>query len=292
MTLGALDLSIVTDHIVTQLGLTKPNSRLWDEIDEFEIKFSGLPPDHAGKSDVCQVSLYLFHVSPNPAHHNTYPDGGQARITPYHPLALTLYYLLSAHAGAAAYRQAQQAMSVVLKWLHEHPVMTAAVPGPADDERFTVTMEPQSVDEIGRLWLALATPLRLSAVYRAEVVFLAPEEPAVSSPNIVLRPDVEPVPDEVLASSSLTSSPTSTGTAVVTGAGFDAAKIGLRIGGLTFRVVAGAPAPGEARVVSGTELHVSLPSGTLRGRYRLYVSLLPGGPAPDSVVLDLEKDVP
>ena len=291
MTLGALDLSIVTDRILDELMAAKGTTRLWDDVDKFDIDFTGLPPGHAGTAEICEVSLYLFHVSPNPAHRNTFPQGGPARTVPQHPLALTLYYLLSAHAKKS-YRQEQQAMSIALKCLHEHPFMTAAVPGQTHVERFTLTMEPQGVDEIGRLWLAVATPLRLSAVYRAEVIFLAPEEPTKPAAGVVLEPHVRAFTTRSVKESSLASAPTSKDTATVTGAGFDASTIVLRIGGLDFEVVASAtPAPGQAHVVSRSELQVRLPAKTRRGHYLLHVSLTPEGPFED-VLLDVKKDVP
>ena len=206
-------------------------------------------------------------------------------------LALTLYYLLSAYAMKSHVHE-QQAMSIALKCLHEHPFMTAAVPRETHVERFTVTLEPQSVDEIGRLWLALASPLSLSAVYRAEVIFLAPEEPTTPAKGIVLEPHVRAFTTQAAEGPLLASPPTSTSVAIVTGAGFDASTIELRIGGLTLTVVPSGPlAPGQALVVSPSELQVRLPAGTRRGRYLLHVSLSADGPVED-VVLDIEQDVP
>src|SRR5215470_11898482 len=187
MTLGALDLSIVTDRIIDELEAAKTKTQLWaDPADKFDINFTGLPPREARHGEICQVSVYLFHVTPQAAYRNTFPLGGRARTVPQHPLALTLYYLLSAYAVGSAVHE-QQAMSIALKCLHEHPFMTAVVPRETHVERFTLTLEPQSVDEIGRIWLALASPLSLSAVYRAEVVFLAPEEPTTPAAGIVLE---------------------------------------------------------------------------------------------------------
>lgn len=292
MTLGALDLSIVTDRIIDELEAAEAKTRIWvDPVDKFDITFTGLPPREARTGETCQVSLYLFHVAPQAAYRNTYPLGGQARTVPEHPLALTLYYLLSAYAMKSHVHE-QQAMSIALKCLHEHPFMTAAVPRETHVERFTVTLEPQSVDEIGRLWLALASPLSLSAVYRAEVIFLAPEEPTTPAKGIVLEPHVRAFTTQAAEGPLLASPPTSTSVAIVTGAGFDASTIELRIGGLTLTIVPSGPlAPGQALVVSPSELQVRLPAGTRRGRYLLHVSLSADGPVED-VVLDIEQDVP
>ena len=294
MTLGAVDLSIVTDYIIGELDAAKAHAPLWDDVARFDIDFTGLPPRHLSKNGTCFVSLYLFHASPSAAHRNTFPQGGPARTVPEQPLALTLYYLVSAHA-VKSYLQEQQAMSLTLKYLHEHPVMTAPVPRLTHQthvERFTLTLEPQSIDEIGRLWLALATPLALSAVFRAEVVFLTPEEPSPADVGIVLEPHVHAFTTRTVEPSSLASVPTSTGTATVTGSHFDSSTIVVRIGGLTFTVVGtDPPGPGEVHVVSPSELQVGLPHGTRRGSYLLHVSHSPEGPVED-VLLDVEDDVP
>lgn len=293
MTLGAVDLWLVTDHIIAELTTAVANTQLWTETDRFDISFSGALPKHASASDNggCTISLYLFHVSPSAAHRNTFPLGGAPRTAPWHPLGLTLYYLLSAHA-VHSYRQEQQAMSIALKCIHDQPVMTAAVPGNSDVERFTLTLEPQSVDEIGRLWLAVAAPIRLSAVYRAEVIFLAAEQPETPQAGIVLEPGVEAISGDTVFPAAPASQPTSTDTAIVTGAGFDAATLSLRIGGLTFAVVDGvAPDPGQASVISKSKLNVRFPAGTRRGRYVLEISLFSGGRT-QTAELHLEKDVP
>jgi hypothetical protein len=159
-------------------------------------------------------------------------------------------------------------------------------------------MESQSVEEIGRLWLSLATPLGVSAVYRASVIFLEPEPPATHASAIVLEPHAVATAREGQITVALTSLPTKTDTATVTGAGFDERTISLTIGGLDFTVVptpaAGPPpalGPGEARVVSPTQVQLRLPSGSKPGRYVLQVRLTGDGPV-DEVQLELEPTMP
>jgi hypothetical protein len=186
-----LDLSIVTDRLLKQLADAKAASPLSSEagaptstdplhpIDPrppFDVTFTGLSPHAARRLSGCQVSVYLFHVTPDTALRNTLPPDHGAHRVSEQPLALTLYYLLSAY-SEKSYIEEQQAMSMALNCFHDHPIMTATLPVGNRVEEFTLTMEPQSTDEIGRLWLALATPLRLSAVYRARVIFLEPETP-------------------------------------------------------------------------------------------------------------------
>lgn len=184
-------------------------------------------------------------------------------------------------------------MSIALKCLHEHPIMSAIVPVGGRLQEFTLTMEPQTVDEIGRLWLSLATPLGISAVYRASVIFLEPEPPTAPVSGIVLERHVVAGPLKGAPTAVLTSAPTATDTATVTGEGFDERTISLSIGGLTFKVVPtpapGAPpalGPGEACVVSPTQVELRFPNGAKPGRYVLRVRLTADRPA-DEVELEL-----
>ena len=162
-----LDLSIVTDRLLKQLADAKAASRLWSE--EPDVTFTGMSPHAARRRSGCQVSVYLFHVTPDTGYRTTRPPEEQ-------PLALTLHYLLSAH-SEKSYVEEQQAMTIAIDCFHNHPVMTATFPLGNRVAEFTITMEPQTVDEIGRLWQAMATPLRLSAIYRAKVTFVEPEQP-------------------------------------------------------------------------------------------------------------------
>ncbi|HXT30453.1 MAG TPA: DUF4255 domain-containing protein [Vicinamibacterales bacterium] len=288
MPLGLLDLSIVTDRLVKHLNDCAAASRLWDEeptdpegtppdatpTERFTINFTGLAPDVTRGMDDCQVSLYLFHVTRDKFNSNTFPLGGRARTIPEQPLALTLYYLLSASAPNS-YIHEQQAMSVALKCLHDFPIVRAKVPIDQRTEEFTLTMEPESVDDIARLWQAMATPLRLGAVYRASVVFLEPESVEPPQTKLVLRPHVEAItihggPHANVSAATVTSA----GLATITGTGFVAGSVDVQIGGFVFqpRTAAGPPAPGEFRIVNSTTIELQFPANApmpLTGRYLL-----------------------
>jgi hypothetical protein len=323
MTLGLLDLWIVTDYLVKQLDTAKTVSHLWDEDQDppatpghhdsdYTIVFSGLSPDEVrGKSD-CQVSLYLFHVAPDKFYRNTFPQGGRPREIPEQPLALTLYYLLTAHSKDQP-RQEQQAMSIALKCFHDRPTMTTTVPIDHRKQQVVLTMEPQSVDEVGRLWQAFSTPIRLSVVYRASVVFLEPELP-VKAPQIVTkwpmlvpardvpppprlesgaRPFEDPPASQVIAPSSWAEPivVAANGLATITGLGFNAPLISVRVSGLEFQAMATGPTAGHFRVISDTELRLQFPPGTGAGRYVVRIQLDPQQPTAEGWLRVL-TDVP
>jgi hypothetical protein len=90
----------------------------------------------------------------------------------FQPLALDLFYLLSAY-SQNSYLEEQQAMSIALRIFHANPIVRGGTGVQAWE--LTLTMEHRSYDELSRLWQATTAPLRLSAVYRAAVVFVEPD---------------------------------------------------------------------------------------------------------------------
>lgn len=282
MTLGLLDLSIVTDRLLKQLESAKQTSRLWDEDStqpepasptppSFDIHFTGLPPDATRHLAGCQVSVYLFHVSPDKFHRNTFPAGGPARLTSQQPFALTLFYLLTAH--SKSYIEEQQAMSLALKCFHENAIAQATVPLGNRVQEFTMTIEPESVDEIGRLWQAMATPLRLSAVFRASVIFLEPQPRVAPDPQLVTDPHVKATPIKDPQAGTVTSATaTSAGLVTIAGTGFDAASIQLQIGSYVFTLTTtNPPGAGAFYVASATAIKMQMPAASRTGHYLLRV---------------------
>ncbi len=186
MTLGILDLTLVTGTLVNLLTDCVNDTNLFgDDTPTYTITVSGRPPDLIRKDGDCQLSIYLFHVSPN-RFQRTSPVLGRKADTdpqgvpplPAQPLSLDLYYLLTAHSASATapHVEEQQAMSIALKCLHEHPVF-ALPEASGDGGEFTLTMEMLTADELGRFWQATTQSLRLAVVYKVSVVFLRPRAP-------------------------------------------------------------------------------------------------------------------
>ena len=184
MAIGLLDLSIVTDRLIGILtGMTQGQP--------FDINVTGLPPDEIRNlPEACYLSLYLFHISQDSFQRNSPVTGPwtsppptdltktATRVprTPFQPLSLDLHYLLTTYAKGS-YIKEQQAMSIALKCFHENPIIRATVPVNGRIEEFCLTMETESADEVGRLWQALSTSLRLSVVYKVSVIFIEPPAP-------------------------------------------------------------------------------------------------------------------
>jgi hypothetical protein len=191
------DLSVVTDALKRLVDTEWPNASLWTPATPlFAVDVTGLSPDAIRQGQGAQLSLYLYHIEESIATENLFwaAQAQSAGGPPlrYQPLALNLYYLLSAYAEGN-YIQEQQAMSIAMRVFHENTVVTGIGP---DGQPWEVSLELErrSYDELSRLWQATTSPLRLSAVYRASVVLLEPEKPPPPAPlvsvvNVTAKPD-------------------------------------------------------------------------------------------------------
>jgi hypothetical protein len=194
------DLSVVTDTLKTLVDTQWPNAPLWTPSTPlFAVEVTGLSPDSVRQGQGAQLSLYLYHVEESkPTENLFWTVRAQSAGGPplrYQPLALDLYYLLSAYAEGN-YVQEQQAMSIAMRVFQEHPVVHGTGPDGQPWE-VTFTLERRSYDELSLLWQATTSALRLSAVYRASVVLLEPEQapppaPPVSVVNVNVKPDTVP----------------------------------------------------------------------------------------------------
>ena len=125
-----LDLSSVTDGL---LGLIRNNwisAPIWEELNApgptFTPTFTGLAPDAIRSLGGAQLSLFLYHAESDNAQESGLWSAQMARSpgqpTRFLPLALDLFYLLSAF-SETSYVQEQQAMSVALRILHANAVV-------------------------------------------------------------------------------------------------------------------------------------------------------------------------
>ncbi len=178
-TLGVLDLSVITDTLINMLRDSITNSPLWTSTSpptpRFTITVSGAQPEAVRNDGDCQLSLYLFHITQDKFQRNSPVTGSRALPIPQHPMSLELYYMLTTYAGKT-YTQEQQAISIALRSFYNQPIVKKVIQGDPHQE-FSLTMEVQSADELGRLWQAITIPYRLSVVFKVSVIFITPDEP-------------------------------------------------------------------------------------------------------------------
>jgi len=196
--LDTIDLSSVTDLLTSFLTTKIPHSSIWSSINAFTYEVSGLMPEAARNNPGCQLTFYLFHVSPAPQSRNVpvANDYSQPRGNRTLPLGLDLFYLLTAYSSSSS-DQEQQLMGACMQLLHENSIFN----GTGSNNQpywFTVTLEPETHDEANRRWQSYSTPFRMSVVYRVSVVFLtssadtAPPAPAPQKIGLSVAPSQLP----------------------------------------------------------------------------------------------------
>ncbi|WP_429402865.1 Pvc16 family protein [Paraburkholderia sp. MM5482-R1] len=153
----------------------------------FPFEVSGLMPAVSRTDGNNVMSFYLLHVARDPYWRNTPVQGQRGQPNVSQPLSLNLSYLLTSYAEKNWFME-QYLMSVALEYFHANPIYRSAT------AEFTVTVEADTIDEMSRLWQAIAVPIRLSALFRVAVVFLTPPTlpPAQVRPPVVSTLSVGP----------------------------------------------------------------------------------------------------
>jgi hypothetical protein len=133
----------------------------------------GLPDQ---KDDGKRLNIFLYHVQECP-HLKNQDLPGAAHPGEYGrpPLTLDLHYLLTAYADADEGDQieAHQILGDAMRALHDHSYLLGDILDPSLDgavERAKVTLEPLTVDDVTKIYVALSTPYRLSVGYKVTVV--------------------------------------------------------------------------------------------------------------------------
>jgi hypothetical protein len=192
-----LDLSRISDRLIELLEGAVTSSALWTTnggtVTPFTLDVNALMPEAARNLGNCQLSMYLFHVSPSTFTRSMPLTSTSAQGNARQPLGLDLFYLLTAFSKDHP-EQEQQAMSIAIKALHERSTYI----DPSNGLSLTVTLESEKHDEANRRWQSYSTPFRLSTVYRVGVAFLTPREttprPAPPPRRIGLAAGTVPMP--------------------------------------------------------------------------------------------------
>jgi hypothetical protein len=157
------------------------------------VNVSAVSPETARKDNsLCQLTLYLLHVGRDPYWRNTPVGGPRPQLNAAQPLSLNLSYLLTAWHDTD-FSTEQRAMSIALQAIHSQPIVDQTIIQNnglqqwLPNGEFTMSIEADTIDEMSRLWQAFTVPIRLSALIRVGVVFLAPAAP---TPTPALPPTV------------------------------------------------------------------------------------------------------
>ncbi len=156
----------------------------------------GTPPftskDNDPHIEAARVNLFLYRVTENGALQNQeIPGRGASAAYGHPPLSLNLHYLVTGYGTsqlAAAQMfdesQAQLVLGSAMRVLHDVPIITDSlmtVRAPSGSmvlhpslrgefEKVKITLEPLTLEDVTKIWTALALRYRLSAGYAVNVV--------------------------------------------------------------------------------------------------------------------------
>lgn len=161
-----------------------------------DVVVSALPPDRIplGTEERGQINLYLYRVTPNSGWRHSPAGAVQDGKAGRPPLALDLHYLLTVY-GERDF-QAEILLGCALHVFQDSPVLTSdairSALGPGGSgglarpalsgiatpdmteaiDEITIVPEFLNMEEVSRLWSGLQARYRLSATYKASVVFV------------------------------------------------------------------------------------------------------------------------
>jgi hypothetical protein len=193
--MGLLNLFKVTKTLTDLLSqnITKNIDTSLDGI----LNVTAIPPEKV-ESPTNTLSLYLYHVAEDRYYKNAPGPGNDAPNVAKAPMALNLFYILTAHHETDSHFDAetqQKLMGYALKTFHDFPVITSRTringspildPDFGSDTIQTI-LRPVTPEEAISFWNSQQTnTTRLSSYYEVRVVMLEPEPPK-TVPGIVLN---------------------------------------------------------------------------------------------------------
>jgi len=177
-----------------------------------EIRVTTLPLDSVrgddGDTARNQLNLFLYHTEVNASWRNQ-PVPGRVRPgeTGPPPLALNLYYLLTAYGQDDSELVAHVLLGTAMRLLHDHPLLgreeirtALAVSDLADQiERVRLTPQPITLDEASKMWTGFQSEYRLSVAYQVSLVLLESHRAPVAPLPVLRRGEADRGPVAVAA---------------------------------------------------------------------------------------------
>jgi hypothetical protein len=118
-----------------------------------------------------RINLFLYRVGLNPHLYNRdfLPKAGTLDSVVHPPLALNLFYLLTAMAPVdieSGQANAQTIMAEAMRVLYEHPIVPqSALETGLTQGQVKVTPHSADVEELSKIWTSLEKELQLSVIY-------------------------------------------------------------------------------------------------------------------------------
>ncbi len=147
------------------------------------------PPDRLLDTESSgRLNLFLYRVAPNVALQNaTLPDRSHSSEFFVPPLALDLFYLLTAYGAESDISREHEYLGRAMHILHNNASLSPAYVRRVTQginggeyisdlheqiERVRITHDPLSVDDLSKLWNTFQTQYRISTAYRVSVVLI------------------------------------------------------------------------------------------------------------------------
>lgn len=149
-----------------------------------------------GNSSPDQLNIFLYQTVLNAAWRNMdMPRQVKPGETGQPPLALNLYYLVTAYGQGDDETQSHRWLGKAMSVLHDHPLLGAQEIRDAlkeselqvQIERVRITPQPMSLDEMSKLWTTFQTQYRISAAYQVEVVLIESTRPGRTPLPVLTR---------------------------------------------------------------------------------------------------------
>ena len=203
--MALLDISIITRAVINVIKTGFDSSSAWTG----NLNTPDVLPDPPDRKDKEGVGFYLYHIQENTHYKNMLPLGNDNAPVKFIPMALNLYYQLSANDksddGTSAFTE-QTMMSVAMKALHDYPEINDTTTIAFKDRvnlnnivaevlpnllrgnnrfRVRITLQSLAASEALQFWTAEKSPNKLAAYYEVSVVFLEPEPPNTLSGRVL-----------------------------------------------------------------------------------------------------------
>lgn len=141
------------------------------------------PPDKARDNgdNTNQVNIFLYQTLPNAAWRNMdLPSRVKPGETGHPPLALNLYYLITAYAQDNEDIVSHRLLGEVMRIFHDYPILNPAdirSALPESDlqnqiERVKITPQTLNLEEISKLWATFQTQYRISVAYEVSAILI------------------------------------------------------------------------------------------------------------------------
>ncbi len=162
------------------------------------VEVTSLPLEKACeyKKDTNQVNLFLYHVEHSAAWRNMdIPGSVKQGETGSTPLALNLYYILTAYGEGGSELIGHLLMGEAMSIMHDHTLLgreelkaVCEISGLHKQvERLRIRPQPISLDEVAKLWTGFQTQYRLAAAYEVAVLLIESNRPARTPLPVLTR---------------------------------------------------------------------------------------------------------